>query len=773
MRILNNLNSSIQAKSNLQKNNNFLRIALAGNPNAGKTSLFNVLTGQSQHVGNYPGVTVEKKTGRIKYNGGIIEFVDLPGTYSLTAYSLEEVVTRDFVIKNKPDVIIDVIDSTNLERNLYLCLQFQELGIPIVGALNMSDEAEKNGVMIDENLLGQILGIPFVKTVGTKGRGRDQLLETVIHVAEGQVATTERHLNYGRELETQHNLLIDVLKEDANFTLKYPLHWIAIKLLENDQDAIQKVKAEHQHAETVLHQAETCRLWIKKHFREDSEVVVGEQRYAYIHGACREAVKVDEMNKHIDHTEMIDRVVLNRFLGLIIFICVMFAIYQLTFMLGNPLSDLIDHFFAWSQNMITTHVADGVLRDFIVEGIIGGVGGVLVFFPIVLLLFLGLSFLEDTGYMARAAFVMDKFMHIFGLHGRSFIPMMVSTGCAVPGVMSARTLVNPKDRVLTIMVAPLMMCGAKTPVIAMLTAAFFPEHAGLVFWSIWFFGWMIALILARIFRNIFYKGKASPFVMELPPYRLPTIRGILTHVWEKSWAYVKKAGTFILAASVVIWFILYFPKSSQYSKDYNGIKQKIKTEFELLLSGLNGEEKKQIVASENDENGKQIKMTRQARLESAYYHKLDQVNHQLAMEELNYSFGGRLGKLVEPVFKPCGFDWRIDIALFAGFAAKEVIVSTMGIVYGIGEADANIEAIGTTKTPLKEKLQNDSQYNSLNMLALMIFVLTYIPCVATLAVVKKELGKWRYPAFMAAYTLVVAWILAFIVYQVGSLIGIG
>jgi len=344
---------------------------------------------------------------------------------------------------------------------------------------------------------------------------------------------------------------------------------------------------------------------------------------------------------------------------------------------------------------------------------------VLVFFPIVLLLFLGLSFLEDTGYMARAAFVMDKFMHIFGLHGRSFIPMMVSTGCAVPGVMSARTLVNRKDRVLTIMVSPLMMCGAKTPVIAMLTAAFFPRRAGLVFWSIWLFGWVIALILARILRNILYKGEASPFVMELPPYRLPTVRGILTHVWEKSWAYVRKAGTFILAASMIIWFLLYFPKPAHVSKDFDGL------------------------------------------------------NHQNATEELNYSIGGRIGKFVEPVFKPCGFDWRIVVALFAGFAAKEVIISTMGIVYGISDVSTEIETLNNAKSPLKEKLQKDAHYNSLNMLAFMIFVLTYIPCIATLAVVKKELGRWHYPAFMAGYTLVVAWILAVIIYQAGNFMGVG
>ncbi|MBD3287980.1 ferrous iron transport protein B [candidate division KSB1 bacterium] len=724
-----------------------IRIALAGNPNSGKTSLFNALTGQVQHVGNYPGVTVEKKIGRIRYKGKILEFVDLPGTYSLTAFSIEEIVTRDYVLQEKPDVVIDVIDSTNLERNLYLCLQFQELGVPVIGALNMTDEAENLGIHIDEKQLGRILGIPFVKTIGTRGSGKEMLLDTALQVAEGEIISTARHLNYGLELESQHYRLIDVLKTDPEFGKKYALHWMAIKLMENDREALKKIASEHSNADLVLQQGEIVRSWIEKHFGEDSEVVVCEQRYAYIHGACREVVKHDSGSERIDFTEMVDKVVLNRYLGLIIFFGIMFLIYHLTFNLGNPLSDGIDRFFVWLQDVLVTFLPAGIFRDFLVEGIIGGVGGVLVFFPIVLLLFLGLSFLEDTGYMARAAFVMDKFMHLFGLHGRSFIPMMVSTGCAVPGIMSARTLVNPKDRVLTIFISPLMMCGAKTPVIAMLAAAFFPEHAGTVFWSLWFFGWLLALSIAKLFRHVIYRGEVSPFVMELPPYRMPTIRGVITHVWEKSWAYVKKAGTFILAASVIIWFVLSFPKPHHIYEQHEQAQQQLDSQLQSVAAEENSE---LLIQNIQD--------------------KKDSLDAALAERELKYGMGGRFGQFIEPVFRTCGFDWRMDIALFAGIAAKEVIISTMGIVYGIGETNVERENGNIT---LKEKLENDPRYNPRKILAFMIFVLIYVPCMATLAVVKKELGSWKYPLFMAGYTLVLAWILAASVYQISRVLGIG
>ncbi len=728
-------------------------IALAGNPNAGKTSLFNSLTGQTQHVGNYPGVTVDKVSGRSSIDGREIEVVDLPGTYSLTAYSIEEIVTRDFVIKERPNVVVDVIDSTNLERNLYLLLQFQELGVPVVGALNMSDEAERQGLRIDVDLLSNLLGIPLVKTVGTRGTGKESLIRAVFDVLDERVSTVERHLNYGPELEERHDDIMRVLNTDAEFVQRYSLHWVAIKLLEEDADAVAKVRAEHKDADKVLAQVKRATQWIKTHFGSDSEVVVGEQRYAYIRGACRQAVQLEPQRKDRKQTtEWVDAIVLNRYLGVPVFFLTMLAIYGITFLIGTPLGDYVASFFAWTGTQINAVLPPGVLQDFIVNGVIAGVGSVLSFFPVVLFLFLGLSFLEDVGYMARAAFVMDKFLHIFGLHGRSFIPLMVSTGCAVPGVMSARTLVNPRDRTLTVLIAPLMMCGAKTPVIAMMSAAFFPGHAAIVFWSMWLFGWLLAFTVGFTFRKTLFRGEDSPFVMELPPYRLPTINGIASHMWQKGWSYLKKAWTFILAASIVIWALLSYPKTSQYSKDYNG-------QIASLQSAIQAAESS---APKTSQDASSTLDALRARVEG--------LKNEQRVEDASNSIAGRVGRSIDPVMRLAGFDWKLNVALFAGTAAKEVIISTLGIVYGLGNADADAEGTETTATPLKMRIKSDPANNPLAALAFMVFVMVYVPCIATLAVTKKELGSFKWVAVSAGYTLVLAYALAVFVYQIGKLV---
>lgn len=697
---------------------NIIRIALAGNPNSGKTSIFNALTGQRQHIGNYPGVTVEKKSAIISVGEKLVEFIDLPGTYSLSAYSLEEVVSRDFVLHEKPDVIIDILDSTNLERHLYLLLQFQELGVPIVGALNMTDEANAKGIKIDSEMLGSILGIPFVKTVGSTGFGIDRLLDIAIKVAEKQIESNKRHLNYGKRVELAHNALIEALIMDDSFKSRYSMHWIAIKLLEKDHDAIEKIKKEHQLSDLVLQVAGESQGRLEKQFAEDCEVIIGEQRYAYIHGAIKETVSLPGHSTGIDFTEKIDRIVLNRFLGIPIFLGIMFVIYQMTFALGNPLSDVISIFFTRMSLFLTRVLPDGPLQELLTNGVINGVGGVLTFLPIILLLFLGLSFLEDTGYMSRAAFVMDKVFHMFGMHGRSFIPFMISTGCAVPGIMSARVLANRKDRIVTIMVSPLMMCGAKAPVVAMLVAAFFPDNATLIFWSIWLFGWFTAFVIALIFRKTLFKGEQTPFVMELPPYRRPLLKSVILHMWEKSSEYIKKAGTVILAASIVVWFLLSYPKAPQTT---------------VRDSGGN-----EFVRSKTD---------------------------------ITYSIGGRLGKGIEPVIKWAGFDWKIGVSLIAGVAAKEVIISTMGILYGIDEDISSQQS--HVDFMVKDKLKSDPNYSPLMALALMIFIMIYIPCMATLAMVKKELGSWKWPFLQAGYTLLLAFIMAVGIFQLGSLLGFG
>lgn len=725
-------------------------IALAGNPNAGKTSLFNALTGQNQHVGNYPGVTVDKVAGRLTFEGRSLEVVDLPGTYSLTAYSIEEVVTRDFVLKERPDLVVDVVDSTNLERNLYLLLQLQELGVPVVGALNMSDDAEKKGIHIDAPLLSKLLGIPLVRTVGTRGTGKEDLLRAVFQVLDGELNPAERHLNYGPELEEKHEELMQVLATDPAFARTFNLHWAAIKLLENDPDARAKVTAEHKSADAVLKAASEACEWVSRHFGQDSEVVVGEQRYAYIRGALREAVRVDpKTSNRPENTELVDRLVLNRFLGVPVFFLVMLGIYALTFKLGNPASDLVQRGFGALGKLVGELLPKGLVHDFVVDGIITGVGGVLGFFPIVLLLFLGLSFLEDVGYMARAAFVMDKFLHLFGLHGRSFIPLMVSTGCAVPGVMSARTLTNPRDRIVTVLISPLMMCGAKTPVVAMLCAAFFPKHAVAVFWMLWLFGWAMAFVTGLVFRKTLFRGEDSPFVMELPPYRLPTIRGVLTHMWQKSASYVRKAGTFILAASVIIWASLSFPKVQSYSHDYDAEAAAVsQAAASRLASAELPEADRRRITADRDE-------------------ALASIDHHKRTEEAEASVAGRVGRFVQPVMRYAGFDWKINVALFSGIAAKEVIISTLGIVYGLGEVEPAGDTDEAALSPITASIRRDSSVGPVGAVALMVFVMIYIPCIATLAVTRKELGSLKWPAFMAGYTLVVAYVLAVLVNQVG------
>ena len=700
-------------RSGLPSGQKFYRIALAGNPNSGKTSIFNALTGQHQHIGNYPGVTVEKKSGIVQVDDNLVEFIDLPGTYSLSAYSLEEVVSRDFVLNEKPDVVIDILDSTNLERHLYLLLQFQELGVPIVGALNMTDEVEAKGVMIDSEQLSSILGIPFVKTIGSTGAGIERLLAVALKVAEGQLSSQKRHLNYGKQVELAHEAIIDALMLDESFKERYSLHWIAIKLLEKDRDAIHKIENEHRLAAIVLQAAKDWRERLEKEFDEDCEVIIGEQRYAYIHGAIKETVKIAKRRQVVDFTESIDRIVLNRFLGIPVFLGIMFVIYQITFKLGNPLSDGVSIVFTHLSLFLTRILPAGPLRELLTNGIINGVGGVLTFLPLVVLLFLGLSFLEDTGYLARAAFVMDKFFHIFGLHGRSFIPFMISTGCAVPGIMSARVLANQKDRKVTILVSPLMMCGAKAPVVAMLVAAFFPEHATLIFWNIWLFGWLMAFVMALIFKQSLFRGAQTPFVMELPPYRLPTVKNVFIHMWEKSSEYIKKAGTVILAASIIVWFLLSYPKVPTRTSD---------------------------LSAEN-------------------------------VPAIEYSFGGQLGKMAEPVLRWAGFDWKIGISLIAGVAAKEVIISTLGILYGI-EAQLSSDQLHVDFM-VKNEIKNDQQYSPLIAIALMVFIMIYIPCIATLAMVKKELGSWKWPLFQVGYTLLVAFIIAVGIYQIGGLLGLG
>lgn len=696
-----------------------ITVALAGNPNAGKTTLFNALTGARHKVGNYPGVTVERREGVRHRNGVDYRFVDLPGIYSLTAYSIDEVVTRDFLLDERPDLIVDVLDSSNLDRHLYLCLQFQELGIPVMGALNMSDEAEAKGIRVDAALLSDILGIPMVKTVGTKSRGVDELLDA-ISMAVSPGSGGGKAIGYGDELESRLGPLEERIRADASFSARYPARWLAVKLLEDDGHAFSLLEA-HPDGQGIAKAAREASSWLERHCGKDSEIVVSERRYGYIRGAVKEAVTVAR-KPDFSLTEAVDRVVMNRFLALPIFLGVLWAVFQLTFALGElPMAWLEAGFGALSA-AVSSLMPDGPLRSLLVDGIIGGVGGVMSFVPLIVILFFLLSLLEDLGYMSRAAFATDKLLHSFGLHGQSIFPMMLGFGCSVPAIMAARTLKNPRDRIVTVLVIPFMSCGAKLPVHVLLAGAFFPGHAAAVVMAMYLIGTALALGSAWLLKRTVLKGRATPFVLELPPYRAPTLRGLLWHVGDKTGQYVKKAGTVILAASVLVWASTAFP-----------VYRPAATEAASAGS---------IRAEQADPGAADAAETARAALE--------------------YSFAGRLGKFIEPAFRPMGFDWRVAIATITGFAAKETVVSTLGVLYRAGDADDE----GT----LEDALRADPGFGPLAAFALMLFTLTIPPCFAALATIRAELG-WKWLGFAVGFMLAVGWTLSTAVFQLGSLIG--
>ncbi len=734
-----------------------ISVALAGNPNAGKTSLFNAITGAHHKVGNYPGVTVEKREGIHDFRDTRFRIIDLPGIYSLTAYSLDEVVARDFLLEERPDIVVDVIDSTNLERNLYLCLQFQELGIPVVGALNMSDEAEAKGLRIDAALLSKTLGIPLAKTVGTNGEGVEALLEAVLaevsaaeasaaamdastETPKGAAASPPKTPHYGDEIESRLGPLTEAIASDKAFAGRYPARWLAIKLLENDSNAGEKLSAHPRGAE-IAARAKADREWLAKHFGRDAEIIVTEQRYGYIRGAIREAVKQVPINR-VPLTERIDRVLMNRVLGLPIFFLIIWGIFKLTFALGQYPAVLLDRLFTLLAEGAERTIPAGLLRSLVVDGIIQGVGGVFSFVPLIVLLFLCISILEDTGYMSRAAFLTDKILHAFGLHGQSFMPLMLGFGCSVPAIMATRTVKSPKDRIATILAVPFMSCGAKLPVYVLLAGTFFPAHADNAVMLIYLAGVLLSLASTIFLRKTVLRGETTPFVMELPPYRRPTWRGVFWHVWGKTLNYIKKAGTVILAASILIWALTTFPAP----KDEPAKAAALRAELSVSQAGAAG-----TVPA-----GADAAAASEARVKAA-------VDAALKEYRLESSAAGAIGKLMSPILRPLGLNWKVGIALIPGFAAKELVVSTLGILYGTDTTDVEETA------SLREALRRDPGMTPLAAVVLMAIILIMPPCFASLATIRAEAGdKWM--IFEVCYALALAWVVGFIVRLAGGAI---
>ena len=689
-----------------------ITVALAGNPNSGKTTVFNNLTGARQHVGNYPGVTVEKKEGSCIHDDVEMNVVDLPGTYSLTAYSVEEVIARNFVVDEKPDVVVDIVDASNLERNLYLATQFMELNAPLVLAFNMIDMAEKRGYQIDTEPLSQLIGVPIVPTVGTKGQGMEELKDAIITAAEDHRTDIRAEVRYGREIEEEIRKIVPLLERESRLTERYSTRWLAVKLLENDSEVRDRVQKEASDRSAIFDAVQRSTEHLESILGDHPEISIADQRYGYISGVCQETVRSTVEARH-EMSDRIDFVLANRVLGLPIFLGLMYLAFQLTFALAEVPMGWIETFFGWLGNTVTDWWpvgSESALKSLLVDGIIGGVGGVLVFVPNILLLFLAIAVLEDSGYMARAAFIMDKVMHKIGLHGKSFIPMLIGFGCSAPAIMATRTLRNRQNRPATMFIVPLMSCGARIPIYALIIPAFFPQNwRGPMLWIIYMTGIVLAIAVGKLLHIALFKGAATPFVMELPPYQMPTLKGITIHMWERAGLYIRKAGTIILGISIILWALTSYPKIP-----------------ESKVVGLSEEEVQ----------------------ESA----------------LTYSVAGRIGHALEPVIRPLGFDWRIGTALIGAFAAKEVFVAQMGIVYAVGEADEGSES-------LREQLR--ARYTPLVAFCIMLFCLISAPCMATIAITKRESNSWRWALFQLGGLTVLAYVVTLIVYQVGTLLGIG
>ena len=751
-----------------------IKIALAGNPNSGKTTIFNNITGARQNVGNWPGVTVEKKSGVVKYKEREIEVVDLPGIYSLTAYSIEEIVARNFLIEEKPDVVIDIVDSANLERNLYLAVQFLELGVPIIIALNMVDVSEARGITIDVKRLSEMLEIPVVPTVARTNKGTDELLDQTVTLATERQGWRPANLCYGGDVITGINDIEKLLGEKDSYRNKYPKRWLAIKCLEGDQPILDMIKEDKTIGQECLKICEKINKHIKTTLDQDTESLISDYRYGYIVGITKEVVK-RKRESRLYLSDKIDKVLTNRILGPIIMLVILYGIYEFTFR-GSEIPVIwFEKFFELLSMMVSAVLPESIFRSLIVSGVIDGVGSVLSFVPLLMFMFFAIAILEDSGYIARIAYMMDRVLRWFGLHGSSVMALIISGGisggCAVPGVMATRTLKGSKERIATMLVLPFMNCGAKLPVFAMLIAAFFAKNEAMIMFLLTLLSWCFALIAAKLLRITILKGAKTPFVMELPPYRIPTFRGLLIHTWERTWMYIKKAGTVILAISILLWVMMTFPGLSQERIDSFHDRRKaliqeffaipevdtiVKDSQEITSFDpyyhryLQGSEKEREIARKYDEVKRGIEI----------------IGYDEQKAALEGSFAGSIGKALTALTNPLGFEYRMNIALIGGFAAKEVILSTLGTAYSLGEG------ISEEPEPLSARLQKEPGWDRLTAFTLIIFMMLYVPCFVTVITIKKE-GGWRWALFSILYSLVSAYVVALIVHQAGLFLGMG
>jgi len=717
-----------------------INVALVGNPNSGKTTLFNYASGSHERVGNYGGVTIDSKEAHFEIDDYRINIVDLPGTYSLTEYTPEEMYVRQHITDNTPDVVVNVIDASNLERNLFLTTQLIDMNIKVVIALNMFDELEQKNVRFDFDTLGKMMGIPIIPTVSSKGIGIDNLFKKVIAVYLDKDPTVRHiHINYGENIESAIKAIQKELKKNLELSDQYSTRYLSIKLIEGERTT-RELMQQYENHEAILSIAKKEVSKLEKEFAEKAETVISDAKYGFIAGALGETYIQTEVDRRKTSAEL-DNIITHKIFGFPIFLFFMWFMFQATFSIGSIPMEWINAGVNLLGNYIYGFMSEGPLRDLICQGIIGGVGGVIVFLPNILILFFFISLMEDTGYMARASFIMDRIMHKIGLHGKSFIPLLMGFGCNVPAVMATRTLENRKDRLLTMIITPFMSCSARLPVYVLLISAFFPKHQGLVLFSIYGLGIFCAVVVALIMKKTVFAKEDVPFVMELPPYRVPTLRSTSIHMWHKAVQYLKKMGTVILVASVVIWALGYYPRDHQYTMNYDGAIQTIKND-----AGLSQDAKDDRVS---------LLETR----------KLSE--HQ------ENSYIGKMGHFIEPAISPLGFDWRIGVSIITGLAAKEIVVSTMGVLYQVDLSAKNSEATLKDKILAQEYTSGPKTglhvFSPLIALTLMVFILIYFPCVAVIAAIKKE-GNWKWALFTMFYTTGLAWALAFLTHYIGGLI---
>lgn len=708
-----------------------INVALVGNPNSGKTTIFNFASHSRERVGNYSGVTVDAKEAKFRLGDYQFNITDLPGTYSLTAYSPEELFVRDYIFANMPDVVVNIVDASNLERNLYLTTQLIDMDIKVVVALNMFDDLEKNGDRLNYNKLGELLGIPFVPTVASKGKGIRELFSKIIEVHEDREKTLRHiHINYGERFEQAIIALQDKIRKPDNdfITNNISPRFLSIKLMEKDKHTAKRI-SQCSNADQIMATAGEHITRIEKERQEDTESLITDARYGFISGAIMETF-TPSPEKKIRKSDLIDRMITNKYWGIPIFLLFMYITFFTTFRLGQYPMEWIEQLVEIVSEAVSISMAESWFKDLLVQGIIGGVGGVIIFLPNILLLYFFISLMEDTGYMARAVFIMDKFMHRIGLHGKSFIPMVMGFGCNVPAILSTRIIESRRDRLITMLINPFMSCSARLPVYVLFISAFFVKYQGSILFALYLTGILLAIGSSLLFSKVFFRKHEIPFVMELPPYRMPTIRSIVKHMWFRAEQYLRKIAGVILIASIIIWALGYFPRQN---------------------------EEAQAFTHHTTEDPSAEASALEARL-------LQQEN----------SYIGRLGRTIEPVMSPLGFDWRMSVAILSGVAAKEVVVGTLGVLYlehpDKPDNSASLVSKLQSQTYIEGPKVGQPVFNSIVAMSFMLFILIYFPCVGVLAAIRKESGSWKWPTFLVLYTSSLAWLVAFLYYQIASFI---